>query len=162
MSKLDDSSLSAYDILSANLNFVIEFVKRLKPDPSKGPRKVALTLPDSAERQRAAKYFGDDEPWTGTRLWSLNGGDEKAEEFSPMALFGSLFKRVAARSSQPSGRTCTSSSARRARAARDPAPLRARAQRPDRLLQSQARQLRGDLGLPAFLRRRSTTSSSAK
>lgn len=93
VSKLDDSSLSAYDILSANLNFVIEFVKRLKPDPSKGPRKVALTLPDSAERQRAAKYFGDDEPWTGTRLWSLNGGDEKAEEFSPMALFGSLFKQ---------------------------------------------------------------------
>ena len=92
-SKLDDSSLSAYDILSANLQFAVEFSKRLTPDPKKGTRRVALTLPDSAERQRAAKYFGDEEPWPGMQLWSLNGGDESAEDFSPMALFGSLFKQ---------------------------------------------------------------------
>ena len=92
-SKLDDSSLSAYDILSANLQFAVEFSKRLTPDPKKGTRRVALTLPDSAERQRAAKYFGDEEPWPGMQLWSLNGGDESADDFSPMALFGSLFKQ---------------------------------------------------------------------
>jgi len=94
ISKLEDSSLSAYDILSANLQFSVEFVKRLQRDPTTGvPRKVALTLPDSAERQRATKFFGADEPYPGLKMWSLNGGDEKVEEFSPMAFFGSIFKQ---------------------------------------------------------------------
>ena len=94
LSKLEDSSLSAYDILAANLQFVVEYVKRLQPDPATGaPRRIALTLPDSAERRRASKFYGADEPWSGVGLWSLNGGDETEEEFSPMALFGSLFKQ---------------------------------------------------------------------
>lgn len=92
ISKLEDSSLSAYDILSANLQFALEFAKRM-PMVDGAPQKVALTLPDSAERQRAAKFFGDDEPFPGTQLWSLNGGDETPEAFSPMALFGSIFKQ---------------------------------------------------------------------
>ena len=50
-SKLDDSSLSAYDILAANLQFAVEFVKRLQLDDTGVPRRIALTLPDSAERQ---------------------------------------------------------------------------------------------------------------
>ena len=55
VSKMDDSSLSAYDILAANLQFVVEFAKRLPMPAATGkPRKIALTLPDSAERQRAA------------------------------------------------------------------------------------------------------------
>ena len=33
VSKLEDSALSAYDILGANLNFAVEFAKRLKPKP---------------------------------------------------------------------------------------------------------------------------------
>ena len=94
VSKMDDSSLSAYDILAANLQFVVEFAKRLPMSAATGtPRKIALTLPDSAERQRAAKFYGDAEPWTGVSLWSLNGADKTEEEFSPMALFGSLFKQ---------------------------------------------------------------------
>jgi hypothetical protein len=92
-SKLEDTALSAYDILGANLGFAVEFAKRLKPIPNGGPRQIALTLADSAERTRASEYYGDDEPRAGLRLWSLNGGDEKAEEFSPMALFGALFKQ---------------------------------------------------------------------
>jgi len=92
-SKLDDSSLSAYDILAANLQFAVEFVKRLKLDDTGAPRRIALTLPDSAERQRAAKYFGDEEPWPGMRLWSLNGGDEAPDTFSGLAFFGSIFKQ---------------------------------------------------------------------
>ena len=91
-SKLEDSGLSAYDILGANLNFAVELAKRLKP-VNGAPRQIALTLPDSAERQRAVKYFGDDEPRAGLKLWSLNGGDESGGEFSPMALFGSIFKQ---------------------------------------------------------------------
>ena len=93
VSKLDDSALSAYDILGANLNFVIEFAKRLKPKAEGGVRQIALTMPDSAERQRARKYYGTDEPREGLKLWSLNGGDESSDDFSPMALFGSLFKQ---------------------------------------------------------------------
>jgi len=94
ISKLEDSSLSAYDILQANLQFVVEFGKRLQLDSATQlPRKIAVTLPDSAERQRATKFYGDDEPWSGMRLWSLNGGDESGEEFSPMAFFGSIFKQ---------------------------------------------------------------------
>ena len=93
ISKLEDSSLSAYDILSANLQFVTEYVKKLGLNENGTPRKIALTLPDSAERQRAKKFFGDDEPWPGMQLWSLNGGAETEEDFSPMALFGSIFKQ---------------------------------------------------------------------
>jgi len=94
ISKLEDSSLSAYDILQANLQFAVEFVKRLSKDEATGaPKKIALTLPDSAERQRATKFFGAEEPYPGMRLWSLNGGAETPEEFSPMALFGSIFKQ---------------------------------------------------------------------
>ena len=81
ISKLEDSSLSAYDILSANLQFVVEYAKRLKKDDATGaPRKIALTLPDASERSRSIKFYGDDEPWPGMRLWSLNGGDKEAEE----------------------------------------------------------------------------------
>ena len=95
ISKLEDSSLSAYDILSANLQFSLEFVKRLGLDPATGaPRKVALTLADAAERRRATQFFGDDEPYPGCKLWSLNGGGESGDEgFSPMALFGTIFKQ---------------------------------------------------------------------
>jgi len=92
VSKLEDSSLSAYDILSANLQFALEYVKRLEKDASGVPKKVALTLPDAAERTRAAKFFGDSEPWPGMQLWSLNGADKAAEE-GPMAFFGSIFKQ---------------------------------------------------------------------
>ena len=75
ISKLEDSSLSAYDILSANLQFSLEFVKRLGLDPATGaPRKVALTLADAAERRRATQFFGDDEPYPGAdgleKLWN--------------------------------------------------------------------------------------------
>ena len=73
-SKLDDSSLSAYDILEANLRLVVEYHKRLLPLlPS--VNKVALTLPDLPERKRAVEFLGDEEPWPGLRAWSLVGGD---------------------------------------------------------------------------------------
>ncbi|KAL3913205.1 MAG: hypothetical protein SGPRY_008067 [Prymnesium sp.] len=73
-SKLDDSSISAYDILEANLRLVTEFHKRLLPKlPS--VKKVALTLPDLPERKRAVEFLGDEEPWPGLRAWSLVGGD---------------------------------------------------------------------------------------
>lgn len=93
ISKLEDSSLSAYDILLANLQFAFEFCKRLPLKAEGVPRNVALTLPDSAERQRAKAFYSDDEPWPNTKLWSLNGGDESGDEFSPMAFFGTIFKQ---------------------------------------------------------------------
>lgn len=95
ISKLEDSSLSAYDILAANLQFVVEFAKKLEPDAStRLPRKIALTLPDVAERRRAREFYGDTTPWPGVSLHSLNGGDaDGAEGFNPMAAFGSLFKQ---------------------------------------------------------------------
>lgn len=151
VSKLEDSALSAYDILGANLNFAVEFAKRLKPKPEIGPRQIALTLADSAERQRAAKYFGDEEPRAGLRLWSLNGGDEKAEEFSPMALFGSIFK-------QGSGEVVPAPWADihmivGASAQELPAIQRLHELEPDKPIicfNLKLDVLRGDLGLPAF------------
>jgi len=151
-SKMEDSSLSAYDILAANLQFVVEFNKRLKPDETTGrPRKIALTLPDSAERQRAQKFYGDEEPWTGTQLWSLNGGDEKAEEFSPMAFFGSIFKQgsgevVAAEWASMYiivGASCQELPAIQRLAALEP-------NKPIICFNLKLDTLRGDLGLPAF------------
>ena len=94
ISKLEDSSLSAYDILAANLQFVVEFAKKLSPDPATGaPRQIALTLPDQAEQRRAREFYGDVTPWPGMSLHSLNGGDMAAEGFNPMAAFGALFKQ---------------------------------------------------------------------
>jgi hypothetical protein len=93
VSKLEDSSLSAYDILSANLQLVIEFAKKLAPDED-GPRQIALTLPDVAERRRAREFFGDETPWPGLTLHSLNGANADAVEgFNPLAAFGSIFKQ---------------------------------------------------------------------
>lgn len=92
VSKLEDSSLSAYDILSANLQFALTYIKQLEKKADGSPRKVALTLPDASERSRALQFFGDEEPWPGTKLWSLNGGDKAADE-GFMALFGSAFKQ---------------------------------------------------------------------
>eukprot|EP00900_Chrysochromulina_parva_P025111 jgi/Chrpa1/7233/Chrysochromulina_OHIO_Genome00014016-RA len=94
ISKLDDSSVSSYDVLAANLQFVIEFTKKLKKDATTGlPRKVALTLPDADEQRRARKFYGDVSPWPGLTLHSLNGGDLEAEGFNPMSAFGALFKQ---------------------------------------------------------------------
>ncbi|KAL1529649.1 hypothetical protein AB1Y20_000590 [Prymnesium parvum] len=79
-SKLDDSSISAYDILEANLRLVLEYHKRLLPLlPS--VQNVALTLPDLPERKRAVELLGDDEPWPGLKAWSLVGGDANPGPF---------------------------------------------------------------------------------
>lgn len=97
LSKLEDVSISAYDLLGANLQFTLEMIKRLNPNAATGaPRRVAITLPDASERRRARDYFGADEPWTGARLWSLNGGGEVQDDGvmgGAMALFGTMFKQ---------------------------------------------------------------------
>ena len=88
-SKLDDSSLSAYDILAANLQLALEFSKRVLPR-SETVNQIALTLPDLPERKRAKEYLSDDEPAPGVRLWSLVGG---AGEESPLDFLSSIFKQ---------------------------------------------------------------------
>lgn len=89
ISKLEDTSLSSYDILSANLQLSLAYVKKILPK-AEGINRIALTLPDLPERKRAAQYLGDEEPWTGTQLWSLVGG---AGEPSPLDFFSSLLKQ---------------------------------------------------------------------
>jgi len=73
VSKLDDSSISAYDILAANLQLTLEFAKRVLPR-SEQVNQIALTVPDLPERKRASEYFGDAEPWPGLRVHNLVGG----------------------------------------------------------------------------------------
>jgi len=152
ISKLEDSSLSAYDILAQNLQLAVEFAKRLKLDAdTQAPRKIALTLPDSAERQRAAKYYGDDEPWPGMSLWSLNGGDESGEEFSPMAFFGSIFKQGKGEVVAQEGANMhliVGASAQELPAIQELADLTPG--KPIVCFNLKLDTLRGDLGLPAF------------
>ena len=80
-SKLDDSSISAYDILTANLRLATEFHKRLLPKLS-SVKTIALTLPDLPERKRAVELLGDEEPWPGLKAWSLVGGDANPNPFN--------------------------------------------------------------------------------
>merc|ERR1719203_2066249 len=87
LSKLEDSSISAYDLLQANLQLALEYCKRLRP--AIGGGEIAIALPDIAERERAREVLGDAEPAAGVRLWALNGGDE---EPAPFGFFGSLIK----------------------------------------------------------------------
>jgi hypothetical protein len=154
ISKLEDSSLSAYDILSVNLRLAVEFAKRMPMGADGLPRKIALTLPDAAEQARARKYFGDDEPWPGVRLWSLNGGDV-AQDDSPLGFlnrsFGSVFK-------QGSGEVVPADWADMqiiigASTQELPSIRELYARAPNKLLlcfNLKLDTLRGDLGLPAF------------
>eukprot|EP00316_Scyphosphaera_apsteinii_P024348 CAMPEP_0119305090 /NCGR_PEP_ID=MMETSP1333-20130426/6169_1 /TAXON_ID=418940 /ORGANISM="Scyphosphaera apsteinii, Strain RCC1455" /LENGTH=325 /DNA_ID=CAMNT_0007308099 /DNA_START=125 /DNA_END=1102 /DNA_ORIENTATION=- len=94
LSKLEDSSLSTYDLLSANLQLVLEFCKKLelRKDAIAVGKAIAITLPDAAERVRAAEYLGDEEPAPGVRFWAISGGDAKP---SPFGVFTSLLKGAA-------------------------------------------------------------------
>ena len=154
VSKLDDSSVSAYDILAANLQFVVEFAKQLTPDSETGqPRQVALTLPDAAELRRARKFYGDDTPWPGLCLHSLNGGDsgDLPGAFNPMAAFGSIFKQGSGEVTPAEwasmyivvGASCQELPTIAALADLDPT-------KPIICFNLKLDTLRGDLGLPAF------------
>eukprot|EP00962_Isochrysis_galbana_P060935 scaffold35993_cov101-Isochrysis_galbana.AAC.2 len=91
LSQLEDSALSAYDLLSSNLQLSLEFSKKMARVLNKGPEQaVAITLPDAAERVRAAEYLGDSEPAPGVKLWALSGGDAQP---SPFGFLTSLVKR---------------------------------------------------------------------
>lgn len=87
LSKLDDSSISAYDLLSANLQLASEFAKRILPDLG---GSLAITLPDTSERVRAAEMMGSYEPREGVKLWALEGGDAEPKAFG---FLDSVFKR---------------------------------------------------------------------
>jgi hypothetical protein len=90
LSQLDDSALSAYDLLSSNLQLSLEFSKKMARALNAGPEQaVAITLPDAAERVRAAEYLGDSEPAPGVKLWALSGGDAAP---SPFGFLTSLMK----------------------------------------------------------------------
>jgi len=90
LSKLEDSAISAYDLLSANLQLVLEYAQRLNRVLNASPdQSIAITLPDAAERVRATEYLGDAEPAPGVRLWALSGGDAQP---SPFGFLTSLVK----------------------------------------------------------------------
>lgn len=95
VSMLDDSSISAYELLQTNLQLALEYSKRLiRAGGDDGP-KIALTLPDLPERKRAAQMFGgereENEPFPKVQLWSLVGG---AAEPSPFDFLSSVLKRT--------------------------------------------------------------------
>jgi len=153
ISKLDDSSVSAYDVLAPNLQYVVEFAKRLEPDAATGaPRQIALTLPDQDERRRARQYYGDVSPWPGVALHSLNGGDDDASDgFNPMAAFGALFKQGTGEVTPAEsasmyvivGASCQELPAIATLAELEP-------EKPIVCFNLKLDTLRGDLGLPAF------------
>eukprot|EP00967_Tisochrysis_lutea_P155792 scaffold312498_cov33-Tisochrysis_lutea.AAC.1 len=90
LSKLEDSAISAYDLLAANLQLSLEFCKRMaKTFNSEPGSAIALALPDAAERVRAAEFLGDAEPAPGVKLWALSGGEA---EPSPFGFLTSLVK----------------------------------------------------------------------
>lgn len=96
-STLENTAVSSYDLLAANLQFALEFAKRLSRELGTSPtdgKSIALTLPDAAERVRAAEFLGcaddDETPQPGMRMWSLSGGDAKP---SPLGVLSSLFKQ---------------------------------------------------------------------
>tara|TARA_B100000524_G_scaffold336988_1_gene227337 strand:+ start:454 stop:1566 length:1113 start_codon:yes stop_codon:yes gene_type:complete len=92
LSRLEDSAISAYDLLSANLQLSLELSKKLAASGALGEGKsVAITLPDAAERVRASEYLGDDNPAANVKLWALSGGDT---EPSPFGFLTSLIKSV--------------------------------------------------------------------
>lgn len=93
ISTLEDSSLSAADIIGVNLRLCVEYCKKLTgPDGPSGGKPIAITLPDVAELRRAVKYLGDAEPASNVRLNSL-GGDALADTGGAFGFFGSIFKQ---------------------------------------------------------------------
>ena len=93
ISALEDSSLSAADIIGVNLRLCVEYCKKLTgPDGPAGGKPIAITLPDVAELRRAVKYLGDSEPAGNVRLNSL-GGDASADTGGAFGFFGSIFKQ---------------------------------------------------------------------
>jgi hypothetical protein len=93
-SMLDDPSISGQEVIGANLQFVVEYVKNLGLDAEGFPRKIALTLPDKVEQRRAKEFYGDSEPWTGLTLHNLNGADVEDGGFKPMEALSALFKQT--------------------------------------------------------------------
>jgi len=149
LSKLEDSSISAYELLDANLQLTTEFSKRLLAKKYGGGTEgtVAITLPDTAERARSADIIGSTEPAQGVRLWGLSGGEAEA---SPFAAFSALFKTNAAVEAAPwasvyilLGFSCVELPAIRTLAELSP-------EVPIICFNLKLDTLRGDLGLPGF------------
>jgi len=149
LSKLDDSSISAYDLLRSNLALCLEYAKKLAARSgglSEG-KSVAITLPDAAERVRAAELLGDENPAPGVRLWGLSGGDAVP---SPFGILSSLFKSAADVKAAPwasmyiiVGVSCVELPAIRTLAELNPTI-------PIICFNLKLDTLRGDLGLPGF------------
>lgn len=85
---LEAPECSAYDVSRANVKHALRFAERFAEEG----KKVAITLPDNAEAERAIEMEGAERPYPNVEIRGLLGGAREAQSFDE--LFLSMFGKA--------------------------------------------------------------------